>query len=186
MISVVAARYAKALEDVVTARDARVNAAQIAAQLRAVAEIVDSSNELKNALASPAVAPSRKRAVLSRLMDSRPELGNVLPQVRNFLFVVIDHRRIMELKSIIEAFEAFIDQRLGFVQADVSSARDLDAGQQASLEAQLSRLARKKAKLRFTTDPALIAGVVARVGSIVYDGSVRAQLDRLRVKLGSN
>jgi F-type H+-transporting ATPase subunit delta len=72
------------------------------------------------------------------------------------------------------------------VQADVSSARDLTAGQRTSLEVQLSRLAGKKAKLRFSTDPALIAGVVARVGSVVYDGSVRGQLDRLRVKLGSN
>ena len=72
------------------------------------------------------------------------------------------------------------------MQADVSSARDLTAAQQASLEVQLSRLAGKKAKLRFKTDPALIAGVVARVGSVVYDGSVRGQLDRLRVKLGSN
>jgi F-type H+-transporting ATPase subunit delta len=186
MISVVAARYAKALGDVVAAHDAHADAAGIAAQLRAVEEIIESSSELRNALASPAVAPSRKRAVLSRLMDSRPELGSVLPQVRNFLFVVIDHRRIMELKSIIEAFEASIDQRLGFVQAAISSARDLTAGQQASLEVQLSRLAGKKARLRFTTDPALIAGVVARVGSVVYDGSVRGQLDRLRIKLGSN
>lgn len=186
MISVVAARYAKALGDVVTARDARVDAAAIMAQLRAVDQIIESSSELRNALASPAVAPSRKRAVLSRLMDSRPELGNVTPQVRNFLYVVIDHRRIMELKAIVEAFEAFIDQRLGLVQADVASARGLTAGHQAALEVQLSRLAGKKTKLRFTTDPALIAGVVARVGSIVYDGSVRGQLDRLRVKLGSN
>ena len=186
MISVVAARYAKALGDVVTARGAQVDTAAIMAQLRAVDRLIESSSELRNALASPAVAPSRKRAVLSRLMDTRPELGNVLPQVRNFLFVVIDHRRIMELKAIMEAFEALIDQRLGFVQADVSSARDLTAGQRASLEAQLSRLAGKKAKLRFSTDPALIAGVVARVGSVVYDGSVRGQLDRLRVKLGSN
>ena len=183
MISVVAARYAKALADVVTAQDAKVDAAVIVAQLRAVEQVIESSNELKHALASPAVAPSRKRAVLSRLMDSRPELGGVLPQVRNFLYVVIDHRRMMELKSITEAFEALIDRRLGFVQADVSSARELTAGQSAALESQLSRLAAKKVKLRFTTDPGLVAGVVARVGSTVYDGSVRGQFERLRIKL---
>jgi len=186
MISVVAARYAKALADVVTANGARMDAAQISAQLRGVADIIDSSNELRNALASPAVSPSKKRTVLSRLIDSRPELGSVLPQVRNFLYVVIDHRRIMELRSIMEAFEALIDERMGFVRADVTSARALTAPQQTALEAQLSRLAGKKAKLRFATDPELVAGVVARVGSTVYDGSVRGQLDRLRVKLGSN
>ena len=80
-------------------------------------------------------------------------------------------------------FEDLIDRRLGFVQADVSSARELTAGQSAALESQLSRLAAKKVKLRFTTDPGLVAGVVARVGSTVYDGSVRGQFERLRIKL---
>ena len=183
MISVVAARYAKALGDVIAARGAQVDTAAIVAQLRAVADIIDSSSELRNALASPAVAPSKKRAVLSRLIGLQPELGGILPQVRNFLFVVSDHRRITDLKSIIEAFEALVDDRLGFVRADVSSARELTTEQKAALEVQLSRLAAKKAKLRFTTDPALVAGVVARVGSTVYDGSVRGQLERLQVKL---
>jgi F-type H+-transporting ATPase subunit delta len=183
MISVVAARYAKALADVVVARGAPVDTSAITAQLRAVSEIIDSSSELRNALASPAVAPSKKRAVLSRLIDLQPELGSILPQVRNFLFVVSDHRRITDLKSIMEAFEALVDDRMGFVRADVASARELTTEQKAALEVQLSRLAGKKAKLRFTTDPALVAGVVARVGSTVYDGSVRGQLERLQVKL---
>lgn len=181
MISVVAARYAKALGDVVAAHSA--DASTVVAQLRAVNAIIESSGELRNALASPAVAPSRKRAVMSRLLGLQPDLKGALPQVRNFLFVVIDHRRITELKSMIDAFEALIDERSGFVQADVSSASDLTAQQKSALEVQLSRLAGKKAKLRFTTDPALVAGVVARVGSTVYDGSVRGQLERLQVKL---
>ena len=183
MISVVAARYAKALGDVIAAGGAPVDSSAIVAQLRAVSGIIDSSGELRNALASPAVAPSKKRAVLGRLMGLQPELGGILPQVRNFLFVVSDHRRITDLKSIIEAFEALVDERLGFVRADVASARELTTEQKAALEVQLSRLAAKKAKLRFTTDPALVAGVVARVGSTVYDGSVRGQLERLQIKL---
>jgi F-type H+-transporting ATPase subunit delta len=110
---------------------------------------------------------------------------NVSAQVRNFLFVVIDHRRVHELKSIIEAFENLADQRLGFVRADVASATEMPEAQRKLLEIQLSRLAGKKTRLRYTTDPALVAGVVAKVGSTVYDGSVRGQLERLRVKLGS-
>lgn len=176
MISVVAARYARALADVVSA-----DSAQIAAQLRAVDEMIESSSELRNALASPAVTPSRKRAVVARLLAPM----NVSVQVRNFLFVVIDHRRVQQLKSIVEAFENLADERSGFVRADVSSAQDMTASQRTALEVQLSRLAGKKAKLRYTTDPALVGGVVAKVGSTVYDGSVRGQLDRLRVKLGS-
>ncbi len=183
MISVVTARYAKALADVVAA--STTDPAQIVSQLRMVEAIIDSSGELRNALASPAVAPSRKRAVISRLIAATPELSGMSKQVHNFLFVVLDHRRITDLKSIIEAFEILIDERLGFVRADVASPHTLTAAQQGALEVQLSRLAGKKAKLRFATDPALVAGVVARVGSTVYDGSVRGQLERLRLKLGS-
>ena len=84
-----------------------------------------------------------------------------------------------------EAYEALLDERLGYVRADVSSAHPLSNLQRANLEVELSRLAGKKAKLKFSTDPALLAGVVARVGSTVYDGSVRGQLERLRAKLAS-
>jgi F-type H+-transporting ATPase subunit delta len=179
MISVVTARYARALADVVAADKA--DPALVVAQLREVEAILEGSAELKHALASPAVAPSRKRAVLARLIEPM----KCSPQVRNFLFVISDHRRITALKSIIEAFEVLIDERLGFVRADVTSAQPLTGAQQAAMEARLSRLAGKKARLRFTTDPALVGGVMARVGSTVYDGSVRGQLERLRVKLGS-
>ena len=186
MISVVAARYAKALADVVTAgvhasHEPQGDPAQITAELRTVDEMIDSSGELRNALASPAVAPSRKRAVMARLIAPM----NVSAQVRNFLFVVIDHRRVHQLKPIIEAFENLADERLGFVRADVASAQTMPEAQRAALEAQLSRLAGKKTRLRYTTDPALVGGVLAKVGSTVYDGSVRGQLERLRVKLGS-
>ena len=186
MISVVAARYAKALADVVTpgvhaSSAAQADPAAITAQLQAVDEMIASSNELKNALASPAVAPSRKRAVMARLIAPM----NLSAQVRNFLFVVIDHRRVHELKSIIEAFENLADQRLGFVRADVASATEMPEAQRKALEAELSRLAGKKTRLRYTTDAALVAGVVAKVGSTVYDGSVRGQLERLGLKLGS-
>ena len=178
MISVVAARYAKALADVVGQADPE----QIVNQLRGIESMIEGSNELKNALASPAVPPARKRAVIARLVEP---LG-LSAQVRNFLYVVIDHRRVQELKAMIESFENLTDERLGYVRADVTSAQELSPAQQAALEVQLTRLARKNTKLRFATDPALMAGVVAKVGSTVYDGSVRGQLERLRVKLGSN
>jgi F-type H+-transporting ATPase subunit delta len=178
MLSVAATRYARALADVLAASDP----AQVLAQLRGIEEIIRSSQELRNALATPAVSPSRKRAVMARLIEPL----RVYAQVRNFLYVVIDHRRIHDFASIIEAFEALADERMGLVRADVTSARELTEAQRSSLIIQLSRLAGKQAKPRFTTDPAVMAGVVARVGSTVYDGSVRGQLERLRVKLGSN
>ncbi len=100
--------------------------------------------------------------------------------VRNFLFVVIDHRRTHEFASIVEAFEALLDERMGYIQSSVASAYALTDAQRASLEAQLSRLSGKKAKLKFTIDESLLGGVVARLGSTVYDGSVRGQLERLK------
>jgi F-type H+-transporting ATPase subunit delta len=176
MLSAVSTRYARALVDVVTEPGSNIDPQTAMDQLRQVAAMVSSSDDLRGALLSPAVSPSRKRAVVAKLV-------NVHAKIRNFLYVVIDHRRVHDIPSIVEAFEVLLDEHLGFVRADVSSAKPLSDAQRASLEAQLSRMAGKKAKLKFQTDPALVAGVVARMGSKVYDGSVRGQLERLRAKL---
>jgi F-type H+-transporting ATPase subunit delta len=180
MLSVVAKRYAKALADVVTESKSSVDAARALSELRTIEQVIASSPELQHVLQSPAVAPSRKRAVVARIVQPM----GVAPAVLNFMYVVIDHRRTDEFSSIVEALDILIDERLGFVRADVSSAKELSEPQRGALEEELSRLAGKKAKLKFSTDPALVAGVVARVGSTVYDGSVRGQIERLRTKLG--
>jgi F-type H+-transporting ATPase subunit delta len=182
MLSALATRYAKALADVVTAPGSRLDPAQVQAQLQQVRDLLHASPELKGVLATPAVPPSRKRSVMAKVLAP---LG-ISPQVRNFVYIVIDHRRIHEFSSMIEAFERLIDERTGVVRADVTSARELNGAQQAALQERLSRLSGRRARLQFSTDPALIAGVVARVGSTVYDGSVRGRLERLRLKLGSH
>jgi F-type H+-transporting ATPase subunit delta len=176
MLSAVSTRYARALVDVVTEPASGLEPQTALDQLRQVAAMISESHDLKNALLSPAVSPSRKRAVVAKLID-------VHVKIRNFLYVVIDHRRVHEIPSIVEAFEVLLDEHLGFVRADVSSAKPLSDEQRGALEAQLTRMAGKKAKLKFQTDPTLVAGVVARVGSKVYDGSVRGQLERLRATL---
>ena len=176
MLSAVSTRYAKALVDVVTEPGSAIDAETALQQLREVATMIATSSDLKNALLSPAVSPSRKRAVVAKLV-------HVHPKILNFLYVVIDHRRVHEIPSMVEAFEFLIDEHLGFVRADVSSATPLSGDQQAALEVELTRVAGRKAKLKFQTDPALVAGVIARVGSKVYDGSVRGQLERLRATL---
>jgi F-type H+-transporting ATPase subunit delta len=182
MLSVAATRYARALVDVVTAPGSKADSARVLRELRLVESLMGESATLKTALASPAVAPSRKRAVMRRLLEPM----NVDEKVRNFVYVVIDHRRAGDFPSIVDAFELLLDERMGLVAADIRSARDLSDTQRSAIETQVSRLAGKKAKLKFSTDPALIAGVVARVGSTVYDGSVRGQLERLRTKLGAS
>jgi len=176
MLSAVSTRYAKALVDVVTEPGSNIDPQTAMDQLRQVAGMIAASDDLRNALLSPAVSPARKRAVIAKLV-------HVHAKIRNFLYVLIDHRRVHNVPSIVEAFEVLLDEHLGFVRADVSSARPLNEQQRAALEVQLTRVAGKKAKLKFQTDPALVAGVVARVGSTVYDGSVRGQLERLRATL---
>jgi len=180
MLSALATRYAKALVDVVTGPGSGVDPAQVLKELREVQEMISGSQVLRTVLLSPAVSPSRKRAVMGKLMAPMA----VHAKVRNFVFVVIDHRRISDLAMIIEGFETLLDERLGFVRASVASARELPDEQKSALEAQCARLAGQKAKVKFTIDPALIAGVVAHVGSSVYDGSVRGQLEQLKLRLG--
>lgn len=179
MISVVGTRYAKALLDIVMTPGSGIDPHKALEDLRAIVSVIDSAANLKNALLSPAVSPSRKRAVIARLLEpmrvSRP--------VRNLVFVVIDHRRVTELDAIVNAYESLLDERLGLIRAEVTSARDLDGAQRSKLEGELSRLAHKKAKAAYAIDPSLIGGVVARIGSTVYDGSVRGELERLKVKL---
>ena len=121
MLSVVATRYAKALVDVVAAPGSKVDPSVALAQLRSIESVFADSADLRNALLSPAVSPSRKRAVVASIL--RPLALH--KQVLNFLFVVIDHRRVHEFSSIAEAFEALLDERLGYVRADVTSAREL-------------------------------------------------------------
>lgn len=181
MLSALATRYAKALVDAVTERNSKTDPQRAKDQLRAVASLIEGSNDLRGALLSPAVPPARKRAVMAKLIEP---LG-VDNKIRNFLYIVIDHRRVHEIPAIVEAFEVLLDEQLGFIRADVASANPLTDAQKASLGEQLSKMAGKKAKLNFSTDPALVAGVVARVGSKVYDGSVRGQLERLRAELTS-
>jgi F-type H+-transporting ATPase subunit delta len=176
----IVARYASALADVVTG-PAGVDAAQATGQLRAFAAVLAGSAELRNALGSPAVSPARKRAVVGRLADQLA----VVKVVRNFLQVLSDHRRLDGLTQMIDRFEILLDERLGFIRADLRTACDLDEKQKAALADELSSLTGKKVRPRFAVEPELIGGVVARIGSTVYDGSVRGQLDALARRLAT-
>ena len=180
-LSAVAARYAHALADVVTSGTAALSPQQAAVELRAFEAALEASRELREALVTPAIPGSRKKAVIARIAD-RLGLSRV---PRNFLFVLVDRRRIASLGVIIQQFEEVVDERLGFARADVASATDLDERQRAALSAELERLTGKRIRARFAVDPALIGGAVARIGSTVYDGSIRGQLGSLERRLSA-
>jgi F-type H+-transporting ATPase subunit delta len=178
-LSAVATRYANALADVITAGGAAL--AGVPGELRSFETALNASQELQNALITPAVPASRKRAVVSRVADVL-QLSKIS---RNFLFVLIDKRRITSLSAILNSFELILDERMGFARADVASAREMSEPQRAALSAELARLTGKQIRMHFTVDGALIGGVVARIGSTVYDGSVRGQLETLERRLAT-
>ncbi|MBV9505695.1 MAG: ATP synthase F1 subunit delta [Acidobacteriia bacterium] len=178
-VSGIAARYAEALADIVTAAGSPLRAQDAVAELVAFEGTIKSSPELYNALTSPAVPNSRKRAVIGRIGDDL-QLSKI---TRNFLFVLIDHSRLPLLPGMLEAFEAVLDERLGFARAEIASPRELNPEQRAALSAALERLTGKRIRMRFRVEESLIGGVVARIGSTIYDGSVRGQLRSLEHRL---
>src|ERR1035441_7720790 len=120
-LSAVATRYAKALADVTTAAAGGLRPEDAVAQLGALEGAVAGPRKLLNALITPAVPLSRKRAVVGRIAG----LLKLSPIARNFLFVLIDHRRIALLGAILDSFELIVEERLGFARAEVSSPREL-------------------------------------------------------------
>jgi F-type H+-transporting ATPase subunit delta len=150
-------------------------------ELRSFEAALNSSTELQNALITPAIPGSRKKAVVGRVADAL-QLSKVS---RNFLFVLIDKRRISSLSAILHSFELLLDERMGYARADVSSARELSEPQRTALTAELERLTGKRIRMHYKVDGALIGGVVARIGSTVYDGSVRGQLNTLGRRLSA-
>ena len=179
-LSAVATRYANALADVVTAGASPLRPADAVAELQSFAAALAASVELRNALSTPAVPVGRKRAVIGQISG----ILKLSAITRNFLFVLVDHRRIAALPEIVQSFEAVVDERLGFARADVTSARELTEAQRGAVSSELERLTGKRLRTRFASDASLIGGLVARIGSTVYDGSLRSQLQSLQRRLG--
>ena len=172
----VAERYAGALVDVALENK---QAGQVKQELAAFAAMVRESAELHAFLSNPSIARASKHAAIEQLV-ARMGASRTL---RNYLFVIVDQRRAGMLPEIEQAFSALLDARQGITQAAVTSAADLTAKERAELDAALAKLTGQKVQAQFNTDAALIGGVVVRIGSTIYDGSLRAQLDRLRARM---
>ena len=174
----IAQHYADALADVAISQK---NAETVSRELRDFLALLGESAQLGILLGSPAVSRANKHAIAQALVE-RMKASRTL---RNFLFVVIDQRRMALLPEIQQAFEAQLDERQGVARANVVSARDLKEGEKKQLRAALERLSGRRVEARYELDPALIGGAVVRVGSTIYDGSVRTRLERLRARLES-
>ena len=171
-----AERYAGALVDVALENK---QADQVKLELAAFAAMVRESSDLHAFLSNPSIARTSKHAAIEELV-ARMGASRTL---RNYLFVIVDQRRAGMLPEIEQAFSALLDARQGITQASVISAAELTAKERAEMDAALAKLTGKKVQAQFKTDPALIGGAVVRIGSTIYDGSVRAHLDRLRARM---
>ena len=171
-----AERYAGALVDVALENK---QADQVKQELAEFAAMVRESPELHAFLSNPSIARASKHAAVEQLV-ARMGASRTL---RNYLFVIVDQRRAGMLVEIEQAFSALLDARQGITQATVTSAADLTLDERAELDAALAKLTGKKVQTQFNIDPALIGGAVVKIGSTIYDGSVRAQLDRLRARM---
>ena len=179
--TIVGSRYARALVEVVTAPGSPVKPGEAIAQIKAIEEMIGSSRDLHAVLRTPAVQLSKKKAVIGKLAA----MAGLSPLIRNFLWVVLAHKRIAKLTEIREAFEVLMDEHLGFVRAEVTSAAPLEAAQVKRIEAELMRVSGKQVRMATAVDADLLGGAIARIGSTVYDGSIRGQLESMRRKLTS-
>jgi len=172
----VTGEYAGALADVALASG---RAETLRQEVRSFVELEAASADLRNFLDSPAVSREAKQDLLGKLVV---RMG-ASSELRNFLFVLVDNRRTALLPEIAREFETTLLQRLGVAEASVTSARELSAPQKQKLAGTLESVTGKKIEARYAVDPMLVGGLVVRIGSTVYDGSVRAQLERLAARL---
>jgi len=175
----VASTYARAFADVVLS--ARLNADRSIAELRMIASLLAQSSDLRRVWENPAIPAEQKRSVL----DVIAERDGVSKQVRNLVAVLIDHRRIHFLEPIIAQLEKELDARLGFAEAQITSARELGDPEKRQFETQVQKMTGKKVRAHYAQDASLLGGAVVRVGSTIYDGSVKGQLERLKEAISS-
>jgi F-type H+-transporting ATPase subunit delta len=176
----VASVYARTFADVVL--DAHLDANRAVAELRSIAVLLNESSELRRVWENPAIPAEQKR----RVLDAIAERDGFLKQVRNLIAVLIDHRRIHFLGPVIQQLEKELDARLGFAEADISSARALGDDEKRAFETQVEKLTGKKVRARYAQDASLLGGAVLRVGSTIYDGSVRGQLEKMKEAISGN
>ena len=174
--SAVARRYARALFSLAEETG---SVDGVRAELDALGATLEESPELCHAIFRPLHPGAERRAVLESLCD---RLGSS-PSVRNFCALLVDQRRVIEFDAIREAFGALADQAAGRTRARVVSASPMTDAQQQRLRRALSSRTASQVELDISLDPALLGGAIASVGGLVFDGSLRTQLERLRGSL---
>jgi F-type H+-transporting ATPase subunit delta len=175
-VQTVARRYATALADVVTARG---EAQEVQKELTAWETMMQSNEQLLEVFRNPTIPYEQKRKVLNALIVR----ASVRPTTANFLKVLLQNQRLADLNEVNKRFAQILDERSGVVSAEVTTARPVPQASQEALRTKLTSLTGKNVRLSFTTDEELIGGIVTRIGSTIYDGSVRNQLQQVKERM---
>jgi len=171
-LQTVARRYATALADVaIERREER----EVQNELDQWAEMIEAHAQLKEVFANPTIVYDHKRKVLEDLIART----RVRETTSSFLRVLLKNQRLSQLRDIVERFGQVLDERGGVVAAHVTTARPIPEDLRNSLHETLAAATGRKVRLSFATDESIIGGLVARIGSTIFDGSVQSQLDRL-------
>ena len=175
----VASVYARAFADVVL--DEHLDADRSVAGLCRIAALFSASVDLRRVWENPAVPAEQKH----RLLDTIGQREGIDKPVRNLVAVLIDHRRLPFLERIVQQLAKELDARLGIAEARISSARELSPAERRALETQVQKMTGMKVRAQFGLDASLLGGATIRIGSTIYDGSVKGQLEKIRETISS-
>jgi F-type H+-transporting ATPase subunit delta len=176
-MSAFAARYARALADVVS--EAKLDPSRVDADLRDFSATFDGSRELREVLLDPTLAVHKRVSIL----DAVSRRGGWDPKVRNFLAVLIQHERLSSFSEILEQYRLEVNRRQDIAEAEVTTARKLTPEERAEIEKNLAGLTTGQLRTAYREDASLLGGAIVRIGSTVYDGSINGRLQRLRERL---
>lgn len=172
----VARRYAVALADVAISKGEE---RQVQSELASWASMIETNPLLKEVFANPTIPYDQKRKVLQELISR----SRVSETTAAFLQVLLKNQRLAQLKDVVERFGLLLDERAGVVAARVTTAHPVAPEQQKALEEALGSLTGLSVRLNFATDETIIGGLVAHIGSTIFDGSVESQLQRLATEM---
>jgi F-type H+-transporting ATPase subunit delta len=170
--------YAKALFEVAVAER---RSEAIGQELASVVRVVEGHDDLGRVLTHPAVPPRAKRELVEHVADE----AHVAPPLRRLLVLLAERDRLALLPELRDAYHQRLLQHLGIIEAHVTTAVPLPADRVSALAKGLEQATGKQVRLTTIVDSAIMGGVVARLGSHVFDGSVTRQLERLREQLVS-
>ena len=175
--SVVSRRYAQALFDLAV-QEGRVQ--DLGEELTLLARTFREVPALAGLLSNPAYTRAERKAIASRLIAEGLRL---CPGLKNLLFLLIENGRVRDLPAIVDRYQYLSDEAAGRAHVILWSAAPLSEGDRRRVEEGLSRVTGKQVTLDVQIDPSLIGGLAAQVGSLAFDGSVRAQIEALKQEL---